>query len=217
VLVIGRNDKGKAVGVAGAKKLIADLPNKIRDVLGVMADVRLIHEDGTDLVEIRVDPYPSTISYHGEFHYRSGSTKQELKGMALERFLLRKRGLHWVSVPEPSFTTRMCSATAINVFKKGAKKSKRGNPEVLKDRREVILSNLDLVAPEGLRRAACLLFSDKPDRLVSGSWIKMGFFQTEDDLRFQDEIHGSATRAVLRCSVCCSCYQNLAANSCRSV
>jgi ATP-dependent DNA helicase RecG len=191
VLVIGRNDKGKAVGVADAKRLIVDLPNKIRDVLGVMTDVRLLNEDGKELVEIRVEPYPSPISYHGEFHYRTGSTKQELKGVALERFLLRKRGLHWVSVPEPSFTPSMCSAAALKLFKQGAKKSMRVNPEVLNDRREVILTNLDLVAPEGLRRAACLLFSDKPDRYVSGSWIKMGFFRTDDDLRFQDEIHGS--------------------------
>jgi ATP-dependent DNA helicase RecG len=191
VLVIGRNDRGQAVGVSDAKKLLVDLPNKIRDVLGVMADVRLVHDAGKELVEIRVEPYPSPISYHGEFHYRTGSTRQELKGAALERFLLRKRGLHWVSVPEPSFTPRQCSARALTLFKQGARKSQRVNPQVLNDRREVILSNLDLVAPEGLRRAACLLFSDNPSRCVSGAWIKIGFFRTEDDLRFQDEIHGS--------------------------
>ena len=33
------NDQGKVVGVANARKLLEDLPNKIRDVLGVMADV----------------------------------------------------------------------------------------------------------------------------------------------------------------------------------
>ena len=31
VLVVGRNDKGVPVGVANAKKLLEDLPNKIRD------------------------------------------------------------------------------------------------------------------------------------------------------------------------------------------
>ncbi len=39
VLVIGRNDKGTAVGVADARELLEDLPNKIRDVLGIMVDV----------------------------------------------------------------------------------------------------------------------------------------------------------------------------------
>ncbi len=34
-LVIGRNDEGRAVGVPGARKLLEDLPNKARDLLGV--------------------------------------------------------------------------------------------------------------------------------------------------------------------------------------
>ena len=42
MFVIGRNDKGMPVGVADARKLLEDLPNKIRDVLGVMADVSLV-------------------------------------------------------------------------------------------------------------------------------------------------------------------------------
>ena len=110
VLVIGRNDKGVAVGVTDARKLLEDLPNKIRDVLGIMVHVDLIRNDGKDVLEIRVEPYPSPISYKGEYYYRSGSTKQELKGAALERFLLKKRGRHWDDAPEPSFTARSCSA-----------------------------------------------------------------------------------------------------------
>ena len=39
VLVVGRNDRGVAVGLSDSKKLLEDLPNKIRDVLGIMADV----------------------------------------------------------------------------------------------------------------------------------------------------------------------------------
>ena len=50
----------------------------------------LTHEAGKDLIRIRVDPYPSPISYKGQYHYRSGSTKQELRGPALEQFLLKK-------------------------------------------------------------------------------------------------------------------------------
>ena len=42
VLVIGRNDEGEPVGVPNARKLLEDLPNKIRDVLGIMADVHLV-------------------------------------------------------------------------------------------------------------------------------------------------------------------------------
>ena len=83
VLVIGRNDKGMAVGVKNAKRLLEELPNKVRDILGIMVAVNLVTEAGKELVEIRVESYPSPISYKGEYHYRSGSTKQELKGAAL--------------------------------------------------------------------------------------------------------------------------------------
>ena len=83
LLVIGRNDKGMAVGVNNAKRLLQELPNKVRDILGMVA-VNLVAEADKELVEIRVEPYPSPISYKGEYHYRSGSTKQMLKGAALD-------------------------------------------------------------------------------------------------------------------------------------
>jgi ATP-dependent DNA helicase RecG len=82
-LVIGRNDQGVAVGLRDAKKLLEDLPNKIRDLLGVVAQVDLRHEDGKDLLEITTPAYPNPISYRGHYYLRSGSTLQELKGAPL--------------------------------------------------------------------------------------------------------------------------------------
>lgn len=79
-LEIGKNDRGAVVGVANAAKLLEDIPNKVRDILGIMVEVNLHAEQGRDWLEIVVEPYPSPISYKGEYHYRSGSTKQELKG-----------------------------------------------------------------------------------------------------------------------------------------
>jgi len=58
VLVIGRNDKGAAVGVENARKLLADIPNKVRDILGVMVDVNLREVSGLDTLE-------AWISYDG--------------------------------------------------------------------------------------------------------------------------------------------------------
>ncbi len=68
------------------------LPNKVRDLLGIMVDVNLQRESDKDLIEIVVEPYPYPISYRGAYHYRSGATKQEFKGEALDLFLLRKQG-----------------------------------------------------------------------------------------------------------------------------
>ena len=123
VLVIGRNDEGVAVGVKDAKKLLEVLPNKIRDVLGIVVDVNLGTEAGKELIEIRVEPYPSPISYKGEYHFRSGSTKQELKGAALQQFLLRKQGRHWDDAPVPGFNAEDCSRDALQLFKVRASES----------------------------------------------------------------------------------------------
>ena len=102
VLEIGKNDHGKAVGLPKAAKLLEELPNKMRDMLGIIADVDLLKEGRKEFLRITVDPYPHPISYKSEYHYRSGSTKQVLKGAALERFLLRKQGRHWDGVPVPN-------------------------------------------------------------------------------------------------------------------
>ena len=89
-IYIGKDDRGVTVGVADYKKLMDDLPNKIRDVLGIMAEVNLHEDGGLYFIEIAVPPYSVPISLRGSYYYRSGSTKQELKGNALMEFLLRK-------------------------------------------------------------------------------------------------------------------------------
>jgi len=91
-LVIGKNDRGETTGVKNARKLLVDLPNKIRDLLGIIAEVDLVIEGGKDILEIGVDSYPNPISYRGRYYVRSGSTLQELKGATLDRFLLRRQG-----------------------------------------------------------------------------------------------------------------------------
>lgn len=151
---------------------------------------------GKNFLEIIVKAYPNPISYRGEYHYRSGSTNQTLKGSTLDRFILKKRGRSWDGVPEPGFSVKHCSAAAFWLFKKKAAESGRMDRVLLRDRREVILENLELVEAPRLKRAACLLFSDKPEQIISGSWIKIGFFVTDDDLRYQDEIHGNLFEQV---------------------
>lgn len=79
-LEIGRNDEGYIVGLADAAKLLEDLPNKIRDVLGILVAVNLRETDGRAWLEIVVDPYPNPINLRGRYYQRIGSTLQELRG-----------------------------------------------------------------------------------------------------------------------------------------
>ena len=41
-------------------------------------------------LEVVTPAYPTPISYRGHYYQRSGSTLQELKGAALDHFLLRR-------------------------------------------------------------------------------------------------------------------------------
>ena len=62
-LVIGRNDEGHAVGLPQARKLLEDLPNKARDLLGVVVQVNLRTEGGHAVLELVTPAYPTPISY----------------------------------------------------------------------------------------------------------------------------------------------------------
>ena len=90
-LLVGVNDEGDIVGINNYKKLLDDLPNKIRDILGVIVEINHKTENYQNFLEINVDAYSTPISYKGHFYYRSGSTIQDLNGPSLEKFLLDKK------------------------------------------------------------------------------------------------------------------------------
>lgn len=188
----------KVVGLADADKLMEDLPNKVRDVLGIMVDVNLLHEGDKAYIEMSVEPYPYPVNYKGQYHYRSGSTKQELKGAALNKFLLNKVGVRWCNVPVPAVKTEDLDFKSIRDFKENGIKKKRMDAEVLTDSTEEFLSSLDLMVDGQITRAGILMFHPSPEKLFPGSYIKIGFFRSDSDLAFQDEIHGSLVQQVDR-------------------
>jgi ATP-dependent DNA helicase RecG len=94
-LYIGKDDNGNVIGVKNVKKLLEGLPNKITTILGIIADINLHETEQGDFIEIIIEPQPNPVNYKGEYHYRNGSTKQELKGVALDKFLLQKYGKKW--------------------------------------------------------------------------------------------------------------------------
>lgn len=181
-----------------ADKLMEDIPNKVRDVLGIMVDVNLLHDGDKRYVEIVVEPYPYPVTYKGQYHYRSGSTKQELKGAALNKFLLDRIGVRWCNVPAPSVKLEELSSESIQDFKESGIKKKRMDADVLVDSTTDFLSSLDMLVDGQITRAGVLMFHPKPEKLFPGAFIKIGFFRSDSDLAFQDEIHGSLVRQVDR-------------------
>lgn len=195
-LYIGKDDDGNVVGVKNAKKLLEDLPNKITTILGIIADVDLHKTEQGDYIEIIVEPQPNPVNYKGEYHYRSGSTKQELKGAALDKFLLQKQGKHWDSIPVPNVSIADLKQETFDFFRKKGLKSKRLDEDTLTDSNELLLENLQLTERNYLKRAALLLFHPKPEKFVTGAYIKIGYFESDSDLIFQDEIHGNLFEQV---------------------
>lgn len=194
VLVIGKNDAGKVVGVADAKRLLVDLPNKVRDVLGIVVAVNLhTHQRGDaalDTLDIVVEPYPHPVSYKGEYHLRSGSTKQELKGAALDRFLLARLGRHWDGVPVPHVAQSDLDPGAFKTFRQLARKSGRLDAVSLAESDALLIDKLHLTEGRYLKRAATLLFHADPQKFTTGAYVKIGFFRTNVDLLYHDVIEG---------------------------
>ncbi len=195
-IYIGKNDVGEVVGLNDSKKLLEDIPNKTKDILGILVDVNLHQTEKGDFIEILVEAYPYPVNYKGQYHYRSGSTKQELKGAALDKFLLQRKGKRWDAVPVPNVSVNDLKKETFDFFRKKAVKAQRIEDDVLTDTNEQLAENLQLIENEYLKRAAILLFHPNPDKFVTGAYIKIGFFETDDDLRFQDEIHGNIFEQV---------------------
>lgn len=191
-MYIGIDDKGHIRGIADAKKLSEDLPNKVRDILGVLVDANIKNDEGKQYLEIITDGYPYPVNYKGIYYYRSGATNQELKGAALDKFLLKKQGLRWDGTPEPYTQPKDLSNSAFELFKARASETERFEENIQDDLPADILEKLQLIAPDGnLKKAAILLFHPKPEKLFTGATTKIGFFRTDDDLAFQDEVKGS--------------------------
>lgn len=190
-LFIGVKDDGSVCGVQDSKKLMEDIPNKVRDLLGLIVDVDLLTENGLDYLKISVAENSYPVNYKGEYHYRTGSTKQLLQGSALTDFLLNKTGKKWDSISVDNVKIEDLDKESFDIFKREAVRSGRMKEEDLNLSTEQLLENLNLLDNGKLKRAAILLFHRNPEKWITGSFTKIGYFETDAELKYQDEIHGS--------------------------
>ncbi len=195
-IFIGKDDYGKTVGISDAKKLLEEIPNKVKDVLGILVDVNLHETTEGDYLEIIVESYPNPVNYKGQYHYRSGATKQELRGIALDKFLLQKQGKRWDSVPIAKVAVSDLKEETLAFFRQRGIRSKRLPDSILQDNNQQLLENLNLIEDGYLKRAAVLLFHPNPEKYITGAYVKIGFFQREAELVFQDEVHGNLIEQV---------------------
>ncbi len=190
-IYIGTSDDGTVIGVEESKKLLEDIPNKIQNTLGIIADVNLLSENGLDYIEIVVSPSSYPVNYKGEYHYRSDSTKQQLRGAALTQFIGEKTGLLWDAVPVDNISVADLDQRSLDIFRREAVKKERMTKEDLDIPNEELLDHLDLLTDGKLKRAAVMLFYHKPGKIITGCYVKIGKFGEGSDLQYQDTVEGA--------------------------
>ena len=189
-IYIGKDDTGNVVGVENYKKLMDEIPNKIKNNMGITAEVNLLQENGKHYIEIVVQPYSVPISLRGRYYYRSGSVKQELTGASLNEFLLKRSGLTWDEVTEPRATFADIDEKAFKAYLVMSKEKDR-LPDVEGLTIEEIFDKLRLTKNGELTRAAIILFGKDPRRFSTNAFVKIGRFKGDTDLRFQDVEEGN--------------------------
>lgn len=190
-ICIGIDDDGNVVGTKNTKKLMEDIPNKIQSGLGVVADVNKLSKDGLEYIEIKVEPSSFPVSYHGEYHYRSGSTKQQLTGIALSEFIMRKTGIRWEDITVDNISVDDLDDESFKIFRREALRSKRMTKAELDISNAELLSKLHLMSDGKLKRSAVLLFCNDPAIIQNGSHVQIGKFGEGADLQYQDLLEGS--------------------------
>ena len=62
-IFIGKDDEGKVIGLKDGKKLMEDIPNKVKDILGILVDVDLHKSTKGEFIEITIEAYPYPVNY----------------------------------------------------------------------------------------------------------------------------------------------------------
>ena len=195
-IYIGKNDVGAVVGLEDSKRLMEEIPNKIKTNLGITVEVNLIEEDDKQFIEIIVQPYSVPISLRGRFYYRSGSVKQELTGAALNEFLLKRAGQTWDDVIEARATFDDIDERTVKIFLRKAEEAGR-LPDVDGLSTPELLEKLRLAKNGQIKRAAIVLFGKDPGAFYPNIFVKIGKFEDDDfTIRFQELEEGNIIQVL---------------------
>ena len=119
-----------------------------------------------------------------------------IEGAELDKVLLQRHGLTWDSIPIGKITVDDLSREALALFKKKAVESERLSSDDVNVTDNILMENLQLYDDDNLIRAAVMSFYGNPGKWVAGSYIKIGYFVTDSDLKFQDEVQGSLIEQI---------------------
>ena len=190
-LYIGYDDKGNLVGVKRVKEDIENLPNSIRSKLGLLVSIYAGSENGKDYLEVTVPQMEQPVFYDGKVYIRVGSTNQLLEGNDLVNFILRKSRNSWDGFVEPNVSIDDLDEESFRILLDDGIRNKRLTEYDRNLTRSELLEKMSLLKNGKLTRAAILLFHPHPEYFFGGAHIKLGYFNENNQLRYQDELYGS--------------------------
>ena len=195
-IYIGKDDDGNVVGLPDYRNLVESIPQKIRNMMGIICDINLQEEAGKKFIEIKVNPYSVPVSLRGRYYNRSGSTKMELTGVELNEFLLKKAGKTWDDVVEEGATMKDIDGVSIAKFITDSNEKGR-MPETKGLSSFQILEKLQLTEGKKLKRAALCLFAKNPGKFYPNVEVRIGRFGKDaTDLRFQEVVEGNLVQLL---------------------
>ena len=173
-----------------------EIPNKIKNLLGIATEVNLLQEGTKHFIEIVVLPYSVPISLRGRYYYRSGSVKQELTGASLNEFLLKHTGKTWDDVIEPRASFNDIDERTIKIFLQKTDETGR-LPDIDGLSTQELLEKLRLAENGKLKRAAVVLFGKDPGKFYPNTFVKIGKFENDDfTIRFQELEEGNVIQVL---------------------
>jgi len=205
-LIFGVNDNHKIVGTKyrpdrkGLDSLKKELAERVTNKTSFIEIYELQKSEGRVIMfQIPAAPKGIPIEFNGFFY---GRTNESLVGLSIEkidRIRNQVQNKDWSAEIIPNAKIEDLSLIALQRFRNEAAKSGRVDEDVLNDTTEHLLQDLQLADEVSgkLKRAAVLLFHPKPEKFVEGAYVKIGFFQGDDDeLAFQDVVQGSLMEQI---------------------
>jgi len=188
-LIIGLDDQGEPSGLKNIKRLLEDIPNTIRNKLGIIPSVERNKKNMKDIIKITIIPCSVPISYNGKYYIRSGSTVQELQGKDLADFLMKKSGSTWDDIVEERAGFNEIDNNSIEKFKKYAEYR---IPSIIKETdNSALLQKLNLIDDKDLKRASVLLFGNDPQKFYLQSAVRIGKFLADTEIQTTDIVEGN--------------------------
>lgn len=193
-LFIGIADSGEITGIKDFGRLQEDIPNKIKNAMGITVNIHLREKNERKYLEVNVPSFQHPVSFRGRYYKRSGSTNQEMTGITLTEFLLSRFGQTWDNTSYKGFAIHDIDIGSLEYFKTLAKDRL---PQIVNETDcYQILSKLNLASNGLIKRAAILLFGKNTQDHFIHAQVKIGKFTSAAELIVEDTVGGNLFQQV---------------------